>query len=59
MVIYHMFTNPYIQVSKTINKIGLIAESTLKLINDTRRSFSVSFDDLSTLKRENKGFYQN
>ena len=30
----NMFTNSYIRVSNTI--IGLIAESTLKLINDTR-----------------------
>ena len=32
-----MITNSYIQVSNTFTIIGLNADSTMKLINDTRR----------------------
>ena len=31
-----MFTNSFIEVSHTFTIVGLIAESTMKLINDTR-----------------------
>ena len=34
---FNMFTNSYIQVPCTLAIIGLIAESTMELKNDTRR----------------------
>ena len=51
-----MFTNSYILVSKLFSMIGLIVESTLKFINDTRSKILILNDMLENFGKLQRYF---